>query len=701
MIPDWQTNELILLLFQITLILAVSRGLTHWMRRLGQPTVIAEIIAGIMLGPSVLGWLSPGIFTAVFSPESLHGLRSLSQIGLVFFMFLVGLEVDPKLLRGRIYIPTFIGTASTAVSLLFGLICASWLYYYYNLNVKWFSFVGFVSLAISMTAFPVMARILSERRLLGTQIGVLAIACAAVGDIFILGLISLLFSANRLDSWPAAFYQISLGILILSVTFLSLRPILNRWINRMIRHGVGSNELAWLLLLLLLFTGFSELLGINALLGAFLFGAMLPKENVLIEAVLERLEVFVLALLLPLFFAYSGLRTQIMLLESAQDWLVLAVVLIIAIIAKVGAGASLGKLAGLKWREASAIGVLLNTRGLMGLIVLNAGLDLEIISPTIFTMLVIVFFITTLMTSPLLRWLYPNQRMIDERFLPFKDATNTPIHTTSHSTPPPETAQPELFLACVSDPRSGPSLALLAHNLACTTQPAACLLGVHLSQPVDRASAAFQDTSNETLDVLAPFLACAKQLDVDTRSLSFVSTIPAQDILRIAETRRASWILLGAHEPVFFQGPLDGVVRDVIRGASTTVCTLVTKPDHELVPQTSLRVLIGYTGHEDDAVLEILQRLATRAQVTLFAVNISDDSASEITNTINCELHQTQHPSPPDAMADFTDQHCYDLIVIPHNSTWCSRVISLGKTKNSIFTRIHKPILVVHKPVSS
>lgn len=405
------------LLAQIAAVLLVSRLIGVVMGWLGQPMVIAEMIAGIALGPSLFGRLWPGAFNALFPAATLGTLKTLSQLGLVLFMFLVGLELDPKLLRGRQRASVMISHTSIVFPFLLGVGAAYWLHgRYAPQGVAFLPFALFLGTAMSVTAFPVLARILSERNLLQSRVGAIAIACAAVDDVTAWCLLAVVVALTRATGLAAAAWTIGLSLGFILFMVLVARPLLLRLERKVIekRGSLTPGIVAAVLFMLLISAVITERIGIHALFGAFLFGAVLPKESGLAKALAAKLESVAVLLLLPLFFAFSGLRTRIGLVSGPEQWLVVLVIIALATLGKFGGSSLAARATGMRWREANAIGVLMNTRGLMELIVLNLGMDLGVISPALFAMLVLMALITTFATTPVLHWVYPDRELLRE-----------------------------------------------------------------------------------------------------------------------------------------------------------------------------------------------------------------------------------------------------------------------------------------------
>jgi len=379
-------NTLAVTLLQIIIIVVCGRALGLLLRRFGQPAVIGEIAAGILLGPSAFGYLAPNAFAFVFPAASIPALQSLSQIGLILFMFLVGLEFAPELVRERKRTVVVISHVSIIVPFLLGTALAVYLHpRVSDPGVTFRSFALFLGTAMSITAFPVLARILEERQMLRTKLGTTAIGCAAVDDVTawcILAFVVMLVRAGNLSA--LAIKLALLAIYVVAMIFV-VRPLL------------AKPSLTAALILALASAWITEQLGIHALFGAFLAGAIMPRDETLARQMQGISVIF-----LPLFFAVTGLRTNIGLLHTPALWFCCALVLAVAIAGKLGGATLSAVTVGFNWRDATAIGILMNTRGLMEMVVLNIGLDIGVVSRPLFTMIVIMALVTTAMTAPLL-----------------------------------------------------------------------------------------------------------------------------------------------------------------------------------------------------------------------------------------------------------------------------------------------------------
>jgi Kef-type K+ transport system membrane component KefB len=398
--------ELKLLFFQMAVILVTARLTAMALKSVGQPGVVGEMIAGILLGPSLLGKISPAAMNGLFPAASLGPLYALSQLGLVLFMFLVGLDVRPDAARGSARSVIVTSWASIAAPFVCGAILAWKIYPYLGSGVPRFPFVLFLGAAMSITAFPVLARILADRKLTQTRAGMFAISCAAVDDVTAWCLLAVITVVSRPEAshTPLTWRFAELGLYTIGMLFL-VRPALRRL--RPASEPLSPGWFTAAMIFLLVSVVATEALGVHALFGAFLAGIVMPRSGKLEAEFRGHLESVTLVLLLPLFFAYTGLRTSIGLLNTADAWLLCGLIVLVAVASKFVVSAACVRASGMPWRESMAIGILVNTRGLVELVILNVGLDLHILSPTLFSMMVIMALATTVMTGPLLDWIYP------------------------------------------------------------------------------------------------------------------------------------------------------------------------------------------------------------------------------------------------------------------------------------------------------
>ncbi len=393
------------LLLQLAVILATARLLALVLGRFGQPPVIGEMIAGIVLGPIVFGALAPDFHAWLFPHEKLAALEGLSQVGLVLFMFVVGAELRaPGGVRDRLAGAGWVGTLGVVLPMLLGLAIAPALHpRFAPAGVAFWPFALFMAASMAITAFPVMARILKERGLTRSPLGQLALASAAIADAFawiMLALVVALLSAH--GGW-SDFARTLVGLVaVAAIGFGVLRPLIAKLLARHAADGrPGGAVLSLLVVGTCAMAAATEWLGLHPVFGAFLFGACLPRDDRLLETLVERIEHVAVLVLMPVFFALAGLSTTLDAF-SGSGFSALLLILAAAVAGKIlGAGGG-ARIAGLGWREAAAIGSLMNARGLMELIGMKVGLDAGVIGVEIFTMLMVMAIVTTLVASPVL-----------------------------------------------------------------------------------------------------------------------------------------------------------------------------------------------------------------------------------------------------------------------------------------------------------
>jgi Kef-type K+ transport system membrane component KefB/nucleotide-binding universal stress UspA family protein len=692
-------SPLALFMVQAALIIALSRVVGLAAGAIGQPMVIAEVVAGILLGPSLLGLVSPHAMAVLFPKESMLLLNMVSQIGLVLFMFLIGLELDPKLLRGRAHTSVVISHSSIIVPCVLGALLGLYLYPRVSSpDVPFSSFVLFNGVALSITAFPVLARILTERRLLKTKVGAIAITCAAVDDVTAWCLLAFVVSIVKSADMKGAALTVGLALAYIAGMFVFVRPFLRR-LGAVSSNpeGLTQNLVAVTLLTLLASSFTTELIGIHALFGAFMLGAMMPKEGNFSRLLAEKLEDLVVVFLLPMFFAYSGLRTQLGLLKTTSSWIMCGLIILAACLGKFGGSAVAARLTGLRWREASALGILMNTRGLMELIVLNIGFDLGVISPTLFTMMVIMALVTTFMTTPLLEAVYPTKELARQLETPMP----TPVRAAnSHFT----------VLMCVAFDRSGPAMVNLASTLVAHRPDHNRLYALRLIRPTDRASFYIIDEDEETgMQGLKPLLDRAAQLHVPVNPIAFVSPRPAQDICSVAEVKGADLIVLGWHKPVVTRTILGGTVADVLEKAETDVGVFV---DRGL--QSVRKVLVPFQGTPDDkAALTLARRMtAANAEVTILHVIKPGRGDSERLgaqqeidqtfteegpwNRTSVRMKLVSHEKPAQAAVEEAGRG-YDLVIVGAGNQWGLERRLFGLVPEFMVERCPTSLLLVRR----
>jgi Kef-type K+ transport system membrane component KefB len=401
-------DTLLRVLVALSAVILAGRLLGAVFTRLGQPPVIGEVMAGILLGPSLLGHeVSGWILPASVAPA----LSVVAQLGVILYMFLVGLELNGDLLRKRAHSTVAISHASIVAPFLLGGLLALGLYpILSHRDVPFTSFALFMGVAMSITAFPVLARILTDRGIDKTELGVVALSCAATDDVTAWCLLAFVVGVVQADIEGAVWVCV-MALLFIAAMLVVVRPLAIRLARRIEGQSISIGVLAVLLAMVLLAALTTEAIGIHAIFGAFLLGAIIPHDSRLARETHDRLHDVVTILLLPAFFALTGMRTQIGLVEGLNEWLLCGLIILTATLGKFGGTVAAARLTGMNWRSSAALGALMNTRGLMELIVLNIGLDLGVISPTLFAMMVLMALVTTLMTTPVVLALRPEYKL--------------------------------------------------------------------------------------------------------------------------------------------------------------------------------------------------------------------------------------------------------------------------------------------------
>jgi Kef-type K+ transport system membrane component KefB/nucleotide-binding universal stress UspA family protein len=603
-VPPADLGHLVALLtVQVAVIVGASRLLGVFVRRYGQPQVIGEVIAGLLLGPSFFGWIAPGLSQTLFPPQSMPMLGVVAEFGIVIFMFLIGLELNPALLRQRggtavlisgtsIIVPFVLG-AGVALP-LFGALAGP--------GVSRVAFAGFLGAAMAITAFPVLARILIERDLLRSRLGTLALTCAAVDDVAGWCLLALVAAIGHAHGSLDGFATIAWLVVYLVVMVVAVRPLLRRIADVYANRGmVSQNLLATVFVLLLVSSLTTQWIGIHAIFGAFILGALMPKVGGFVGELAEKLEDFTTVVFLPVYFAYTGLRTQVGLVDSLWLWLVFLLLLLVAVAGKFGGSTLAARFSGLSWRESAALGALVNTRGLMELIILNVGLDLGLITPAVFAMMVMVAIITTVMTAPALSLIDPHGSL-----------QTAPIE------PEPSAADGALLIPiALSD--SGPRLLDMALALPESDTPR--VYALHVGRPVERGALGANMPAEDGAEaVLGPLLAHGRSRGIDVRPVAVISRNTADEICEVAHLKGARLIVMGWHKPVFARSVLGGTLDRVMRRCSDVdVAVFIDKG----MPALPARILLPYSGTvHDQLALRLATRLARRSGADLTLLHV-------------------------------------------------------------------------------
>lgn len=520
-----------ILLLQIITILLICR-LFGWMfQKIGQPTVIGEIVAGIVLGPSILGHLLPDVSAFLFPLESLGNITLLSQFGLILFMFAIGMELDISEVRKKLKETILISHTSTIVPFFFGMLTAYFMYESYaHKGTPFLPFALFIGIALSITAFPVLARIIQEKGLTKTHLGTISLASAANGDITAWCLLAVVIAIAQAGSMLSAIYNILFSVLYIAFMFFAVRPFL-----RMIGHIYHNKEVidkalvALMFMLLIVSSYFTEILGLHALFGAFIAGVVMPGNIKFRKIMTEKVEDVSLALFLPLFFVSTGLRTEIGLLNTPELWGMCGIFIFVAILGKFGGTLFSARFVGESWKDSLYIGALMNTRGLMELVVLTIGYEMEILPPSIFVMLVLMTLVTTFMTTPLIS------------FINFCFQTREKIKEHQRHAMSPEAA----FKVLLSFGRAGNGQIMLdvAHQMFAKGPHNLDLTALHLTVGSD-VNPLHTDNFEEVS--FGPILYGAKKLGLHIHTRYEVSNNAGQDICDIVNNEGFDFLLVGS-----------------------------------------------------------------------------------------------------------------------------------------------------------
>ncbi|KAF2070387.1 hypothetical protein CYY_008300 [Polysphondylium violaceum] len=609
-----------LFLIQCLLIIILSRIVSWLFAKIQQPPVIAEIISGILLGPTAIGRI-PGFTENIFPPESVTILSVFAQIGLIFFMFIIGLELDPTLFRSQIKSSAIISFFSIVFP--FGLGIAASVYLAQIQETDWSYSLGiFIGVALAITAFPVLARILTSKKLLSTPIGILSIACAAINDIcgwILLGLsVSLAGSGGNLDTlWTLI---AAAGFVI--VMLLIIRPLLNRVVGKVWRvdnnggapHSPSHLIMSAVVILLFIASFATEWIGIHAMFGAFTLGAIIPKTGAFNQAITEKIEDLVLVFLLPLYFVVSGLRTDLTTLNSGESWLGVLLIISCACVGKVvGAGVS-AKFLGHNLKDSFSIGVLMNTRGLVELIVLNLGLDFGIIKIKVFGIMVLMAVFTTILTGPIISLLMRKPKKAG-----VLGADN--------------------FVFCTSSPNIAPSLIDLGFTMGnkylVTTLTRRKLKKMYLlvlaevnDRPSDFISQIRKDFSKEAFSHLTN-QATQMKMKVSIKSIVTDNDNLSNEVISFSNSKGTGFLVIG-QEGRFIQGR-DGslsadVLSQIIKNSKSHVGVFTDKSGSRGGTHRFKRILLVYFGGDnpnDQESLTVAEKMASTegVQVTVIVFN--------------------------------------------------------------------------------
>ena len=542
-------HPLAILLAQIVTIIIVARFFGWVFRKIGQPSVIGEIIAGIALGPSLLKMYFPEFSGALFPIESLGNLQFLSQIGLILFMFVIGMELDLKILKNRANEAVVISHASIVFPFTLGIGLAYFVYYRFApIGVSFLSFALFMGISMSITAFPVLARIVQERGIHKTKLGAIVITCAAADDITAWCMLAAVIAIVKAGSFVSAIYILLAAIAYVLMMLFIVKPFLKR-IGDL--YGNKSNlskpVVAIFFLTLILSSYITEIIGIHALFGAFMTGVIMPDISKFRNVIIEKVEDVSVILLLPLFFVFTGLRTEIGLINDPYLWKITGIIILVAVVGKFAGSALAAKFVGQSWRDSLTIGALMNTRGLMELVVLNIGLDLKVLTPEVFTMMVIMALVTTFMTGPALD-------IINYLFKTKDESENTNALTDGYFK----------ILISFGNNEKGKSLLRLANSLVKKQKEVTSITAMHLALSDQTHNYNLEEYEQERF---SPILEESQVLKQEIKTI-FKSAVDIEaNIAEIANNGDYDLLLVGLGKSIFegtFLGKILGFTTRII-----------------------------------------------------------------------------------------------------------------------------------------
>ncbi|RGQ99669.1 cation/H(+) antiporter [Bacteroides fragilis] len=649
-VTDNLHHPLSILLIQIIAVLLMVRFFGFLFKHIGQPGVIGEIVAGIVLGPSVLGYFFPDVFQALFPPESLTNLELLSQVGLVLFMFVIGMELDFSVLKNKINETLVISHAGILVPFFLGIVASYWIYEEYAAaQTAFLPFALFIGISMSITAFPVLARIIQERNMTKTSLGTLAIASAANDDVTAWCLLAVVIAIAKAGTFASALYAIGLTALYIIIMFMVVRPFLKKvgevYANQEV---INKTFVALILLILIISSTLTEIIGIHALFGAFMAGVVMPPSIGFRKVMMEKVEDIALVFFLPLFFAFTGLRTEIGLINSPALWGVCLLLITVAVAGKLGGCAVAARLVGESWKDSFTIGTLMNTRGLMELVALNIGYEMGVLPPSIFVILVIMALVTTFMTTPLLH-------LVERIFARREERLSAKLK----------------LVFCFGRPESGRSLLSIFFLLFGKKMKAAQVVAAHFTVGTDLNPLNAEQYARDSFSLVDEK---ASELGLSVENRYRVTDKLVQDMIRLARKERPDMFLLGAgskYRPdtagsngVLWLSLFRDKIDDVMEQVKCPVAVFVNRGYSGSSP---VSFVLG--GVIDAFLLTYLESmLEGGAQVHLFLFDTDDEAFRQSTDPILAKYSSQIRTQPFSGAANLTSAAKDGLLVMSHLS---------------------------------
>ena len=645
-VTDNLHHPLSILLIQIIAVLLMVRLFGFLFKHIGQPGVIG----GIVLGPSVLGYFFPDVFQALFPPESLTNLELLSQVGLVLFMFVIGMELDFSVLKNKINETLVISHAGILVPFFLGIVASYWIYEEYAAaQTAFLPFALFIGISMSITAFPVLARIIQERNMTKTSLGTLAIASAANDDVTAWCLLAVVIAIAKAGTFASALYAIGLTALYIIIMFMVVRPFLKKvgevYANQEV---INKTFVALILLILIISSTLTEIIGIHALFGAFMAGVVMPPSIGFRKVMMEKVEDIALVFFLPLFFAFTGLRTEIGLINSPALWGVCLLLITVAVAGKLGGCAVAARLVGESWKDSFTIGTLMNTRGLMELVALNIGYEMGVLPPSIFVILVIMALVTTFMTTPLLH-------LVERIFARREERLSAKLK----------------LVFCFGRPESGRSLLSIFFLLFGKKMKAAQVVAAHFTVGTDLNPLNAEQYARDSFSLVDEK---ASELGLSVENRYRVTDKLVQDMIRLARKERPDMFLLGAgskYRPdtagsngVLWLSLFRDKIDDVMEQVKCPVAVFVNRGYSGSSP---VSFVLG--GVIDAFLLTYLESmLEGGAQVHLFLFDTDDEAFRQSTDPILAKYSSQIRTQPFSGAANLTSAAKDGLLVMSHLS---------------------------------
>jgi Kef-type K+ transport system membrane component KefB len=691
-------------LLAVVVVMLFARLMGATVARLRQPRVMGEVLAGILLGPTVLGLIAPDLQRAIFPSDVIPFIGIVANLGLVFYMFLVGLEIDLSQLRGRLLQTAAISNTGVAVPMMAGLAIAVPIYKLVGPQSKggFTAFALFMGVAMSITAFPVLARILVERRMLKRPIGALALASAAIDDISAWFLIALATAVATSGGAGKVAQTIVLAIAFVAVMGLAVRPLLAR--VSVAYDEAGRVPVAWITaifagILVAAFT--TEQIGIALIFGAFVMGAIMPRKAGLTEDVTRRIEDMVVLLLLPLFFAFTGLKTNVLLIDRSELILITVVLVVVAIVCKFGGTLLAARITGIGWRDSAVLGTLMNTRGLTELIVLNLALEKGVISEALFAALVLMALITTFMAGPVLNLLDPKGEL--------GEPVEAELDRAAAEPGAPPTPERSILVAPQTE-AALPQLLALAEPLATSEPPREVIIAKLVPPPRGgEIRGGLQSQDMRLAEASAEVERVRRELrarKVPARAVAFTSVEAGKDLAKLAEREEVDLVLVDGRRPLLGGGVPRGDVGSVLARAPCDVAVLVARDEAVVTPGPDAAIIVPFGGAEHDwAALELAAWLGTATGAPLRLLGArggeGEADASRVLASASLVLQQFAGVSAEPLIAEPGREGVIaaaagaGLLVIGLSDNW--RKEGLGETRSAIAANAPVPTLFVRR----